>query len=321
MHPNAQCIVTNKARLGLGSRVSSRLNWVNEKYERFLKRRFPRFYVLYHTLITGFRLLLSDSMEIKKIKMKMYHNNLDVHELPYHDMERLRQFRRDVIKAIPLMLISIPPFANYLVFVLMYLFPRQILIRHFWTPEKQVEFEGVYHAQRCQHHAEVLQGLVRAVPRVRKEKQSQLLDLCNKVENGAHPSVTDIQAVRTLFSGPPLGMKRLGAYQMRLLSTQLFLTPRLPAFLIRHRLNGHALELLQLDRALNSLGVLKLSEAELRQACYLRGLLASSLSAKQCREWLMQWLQLTSRLKDSETSLLLHSLVLLSVNYHKSIHH
>lgn len=30
------------------------------------------------------------------------------------------QFRRDVIKAIPLMLITIPPFANYLVFVLMW---------------------------------------------------------------------------------------------------------------------------------------------------------------------------------------------------------
>lgn len=29
------------------------------------------------------------------------------------------QFRRDVIKAIPLVVISIPPFANYLVFVLM----------------------------------------------------------------------------------------------------------------------------------------------------------------------------------------------------------
>lgn len=30
-------------------------------------------------------------MEIKKIKLKMYHNNMNVHELPYRDMEKLRQ--------------------------------------------------------------------------------------------------------------------------------------------------------------------------------------------------------------------------------------
>ncbi|XP_064155216.1 LETM1 domain-containing protein 1 [Anguilla rostrata] len=312
----------SKARLGLGSRVVSRLKWANEKYESFLKRRFPRFYILYHTFTTGIQFLLRDASEVKNIKLKMHQANLKVHELPYRDMEKLREFRRDLIKAIPLMLISIPPFANYLVFVLMYFFPRQVLIRQFWTPQKQVEFQGVYHDQRCQHHAGVLNGLVRTVPRIQNQRQqSQLLDLCNKVQNGAHPSVMDMQAVRPLFSGPPLGMKRLGANHMRLLSTQLFLTPRLPAFLIRHRLNGHAIELLQLDRALNSLGVLQLSDTELRQACYLRGLHAPSLSAKQCRDWLMQWLQLTSRLKESETSLLLHSMVLLSVNYHKSFRH
>ncbi|KAJ8369907.1 hypothetical protein SKAU_G00099350 [Synaphobranchus kaupii] len=313
----------SKARLGLRSHVVSRLKWVNEKYEGFLKRRFPRFYILYHTFMTGFRLLLRDAMEVRKIKLKMYYSNMKVHELPYRDMEKLRVFRRDLIKAIPLMLICIPPFANYLVFVLMYFFPRQILIRHFWTPEKQVEYQGVYHARRSQHYAGVLKGLVRAVPHVKNQRQqSQLLDLCDKVvQNRLHPSVTGIQAVRALFSGPPLGMKRLDTNHMRLLSSQLFLTPRLPAFLIRQRLNGHAIELLQLDRALNSLGVLQLSETELREACYMRGLHDPSLSAKQCREWLMQWLQLTSRLKESEVSLLLHSMVLLSVNYHKPFHH
>ncbi|KAJ8258166.1 hypothetical protein GJAV_G00193880 [Gymnothorax javanicus] len=310
----------SKARLGLGTQVVSRLKAANEKYERFLKRRFPRFYVLHHTFITGFRLLFRDAMDVRRIKLKMHNSNMKVHELPYRDMEHLRAFRRDLIKAIPLVLISIPPFANYLVFVLMYLFPRQILIRHFWTPDQQVQFQAVYHAQRCRHHAGVLQGLVRAVPRVQnRQQQSQLLDLCNKVQNGGHPSTTEILTVRALFSGPPLGMKRLDADHMRLLSSQFFLTSRLPALLIRHRLNGHAVELLRLDRALSKLGVHQLSDAELRQACYLRGLNPPSLSPKQCRDWLTLWLQLSSRLKESEISLLLHSMVLLTVNYHKSL--
>lgn len=45
----------------------------------------------------------------------------------------------------------------------------------------------------------------------------------------------------------------------------LFLTPRLPGFLIGRRLNSHALELLQLDRALCRLGPHQLSDPEIRQ--------------------------------------------------------
>lgn len=56
----------------------------------------------------------------------------------------------------------------------------------------------------------------------------------------------------------------------------------------------------------------------LPQACYLRGLNPSSLTTSQCREWLLQWLQLSTQLTESETSLLLHNMVLLSVNYPSS---
>lgn len=51
----------------------------------------------------------------------------------------------------------------------------------------------------------------------------------------------------------------------RHISPLLFLTPRLPAFLISWRLNRRAQELLQLDRALSRLGPQQLSDSELRQ--------------------------------------------------------
>lgn len=43
----------SQARHGIGRSIVSRLKWVNEKYERFLQRRFPRFYALYHTFMKG----------------------------------------------------------------------------------------------------------------------------------------------------------------------------------------------------------------------------------------------------------------------------
>ncbi|XP_056444162.1 LETM1 domain-containing protein 1 [Gadus chalcogrammus] len=301
---------------GIGRHVSSRLQVANVKYENFLKRKFPRFYKLYRTFTEGFKLLFQDGKEVSRIQTRLVTGKVTWEDLPYREMERLRQFRRDLIKAIPLVVISIPPFANYLVFVLMYYFPRQLLVRHFWTPQQQLEFRGFYHSQRAGHTGAVLQGIQDTGYQVKDSRlQSRLQDLCTQVQNGAHPKVADIHGVRALFSGPPLGMKRMNVEHMRHICPLLFLTPRLPGFLIGRRLNSHALELLLLDRALRRLGPHQLSDSELKQACYVRGLNSDDLDANQCREWLSQWLQVTAPLKGNEGSLLLHSMVLLSANY------
>ncbi|KTF90931.1 hypothetical protein cypCar_00007079 [Cyprinus carpio] len=284
----------SQARSGIGRSVVSGLKWANEKYERFLQRRFPRFYVIYHTFMRGFRLLFQDGKEVRK----------------------------DLIKAIPLVILSIPPFANYVVFILMYLYPRQLLIRHFWTPQQLVEFRGVYQAQRAQHHWAIVKGMESTSTSVQDTRlKSRLTELCSKVRSGVHPVVSDVHAVRTLFSGPPLGIKRMYADQMRHLCALLFLTPRLPGFWIGRRLNSHAFELMQLDRAIVRLGLHQLNDTELREACYVRGLNPDRLSSGQCREWLTQWLQFSTHLKESETSLYLHCMVLLTVNFPKHPRH
>ncbi|XP_008291879.1 LETM1 domain-containing protein 1 [Stegastes partitus] len=318
--PLCRHYTSSKVRRGIGRYVATRLQWANEKYEGFLKRRFPRFFLLYHTFVEGFKLLFRDAKDVKRIKAKMFFDGVKFQDLPYREMETLRQFRRDVIKAIPLVMISIPPFANYLVFVLMYFFPRQLLIPHFWTPRQQVEFRGVYHSLRAQHHWPVLKGLEDTSHHVSNgQLQEHLRNLCTKVQTGATPRVSEILAVRRLFSGPPLGMRRMTVDHMRHISSLLFLTPRLPGFLIGRRLNNHALELLQLDRGLTTLGLHQLDDAELRRACYVRGLNSDVLGIHQCREWLSQWLQVSSSLKESEVSLLLHSIVFLSANYPTSL--
>ncbi|KAK9515193.1 hypothetical protein VZT92_025859 [Zoarces viviparus] len=306
---------SSKVRRGIGRYVASKFQTVNAKYEGFLKRRFPRFYQLYHTFTKGFKLLFQDAKDVQMIKAKMFSKGVQYKDLPYREMEKLRQFRRDLMKALPLVVISIPPFANYLVFVLMYFFPRQLLIPHFWTAKQQVEFRELYHSHRVLHHWPVLKGLESTSQQVKDgQLQSRLRDLCAKVQSGANPKVSEILAVRSLFSGPPLGINRMSVDQMRYVSPLLFLTPRLPGVLIGRRLNSHAMELLLLDRALSRLGPHQLSDSELRQACYVRGLHSNSLGINQCREWLTQWLQLSSSLKDSEVSLLLHCIVFLSSN-------
>ncbi|NWJ09575.1 LTMD1 protein, partial [Crypturellus undulatus] len=118
-----------------------------------------------------------------------------------------------------------------------------------------------------------------------------------QVQRGTQPHVAELSALRGLFSASPLALSGLQVAHARALSRVLFLTPRLPAPILRHRLRSHVLEIRQLDRALARLGTRELSEEELRAACYLRGLNSTHLSAGECRVWLEQWLGLSCRLQ------------------------
>lgn len=63
-------------------------------------------------------------------------------------------------------------------------------------------------------------------------------------------------------------------------------------------------------------GVQKLTEEELREACFLRGLNAADISIDDLNHWLEQWLQITKLIVKSEyMSLYLHLPILLTYNH------
>ncbi|XP_032994345.1 LETM1 domain-containing protein 1 isoform X2 [Lacerta agilis] len=247
------------------SALVSKVKYLNEKYERFLERTFPRFYQLYSTFLKGFRILFTEMKEIRRIKANMSYRKIQFHQLPYREMERLRQFRRDLIKAIPVGILSLPPFANYLVLLLMYLFPRQLLIRHFWTSKQQDEFLDTYHNMRKEAYPEVVDGLMDLSHSIADSQlRKQMLDLCKKVQEGCHPDVRELTAVRTLFVGHPFGTQQLRVQQVKVLSRVLFLTPHLPSLFLRYRLQSHLAELYHLDQAMLKLGVGQLTDEEVQ---------------------------------------------------------
>ncbi|NXP75422.1 LTMD1 protein, partial [Ramphastos sulfuratus] len=171
-------------------------------------------------------------------------------------------------------------------------------------------------ASRRRSYPLVVASLALAAPSVPDPQlQRQLLQLCTEVQGGCHPSLAQLCALRALFSASPLALSKLQVSHVRALSQVLFLTPHLPGFLLRRRLQSHLLELGHLDRALLGMGLAQLSQEELRAACYLRGLNSTQLGTAQCRAWLEQWLRLSCKLQASEASLLANSMVLLSLNY------
>ncbi|XP_055483143.1 LETM1 domain-containing protein 1 isoform X2 [Psammomys obesus] len=298
------------------SYVVTKTRTINGSYHRFLGRHFPRFYALYTVFMKGIQMLWADAKKARRIKTSMWKHKVKFHQLPYREMEHLRQFRQDITKCLFIGVVSIPPFANYLVFLLMYLFPRQLLVKHFWTPKQQIDFLDIYHGLRKQSHSEIVTHLGRVGALVSDERlRWHLTDLCAKVQNGTHPASHDILPLRGCFSTRPLGLDHLPAPQMKALSRAVLLTPYLPPPLLRRRLKSHAAVIHQLDRALAKLGIGQLTAQEVKSACYLRGLNSTHITDDRCRTWLGEWLQISCSLNEPELSLLLHNVVLLSTNY------
>uniref|UniRef100_A0A8C6XRV1 LETM1 domain containing 1 n=1 Tax=Naja naja TaxID=35670 RepID=A0A8C6XRV1_NAJNA len=178
-----------------------------------------------------------------------------------------------------------------------YLFPRQLLIRHFWTPKQQAEFLNTYHNMRREAYTEVIDGLTH-LSHVPDDPQLRqwMLYLCKKVQEGLHPDITELKAVRSLFVGHPFGIQQLTVQHVKVLSRVLFLTTRLPSFFLRNRLRSHLSEVHYLDQAMVKLGVSQLTDEE-AQACYTRGLNSVHLDPEDCRLWLNQWLSLSCSLR------------------------
>nr|KAF6452747.1 LETM1 domain containing 1 [Molossus molossus] len=112
-----------------------------------------------------------------------------------------------------------------------------------------------------------------------------------------------------------LSYREMEHLRQKALSRAMLLTPYLPSFVLRHRLKTHTTVIHQLDKALAKLGINQLTAQEVKSACYLRGLNSTLIAEERCRTWLAEWLKISCSLKEAELSLLLHNVVLLSINY------
>lgn len=83
-------------------------------------------------------------------------------------------------------------------FPLRYLFPRQLLIQHFWTPKQQIDFLDIYHALRKQSHPEIICYLESVIPLISDAGlRWHMTELCTKVCSSGSPFLQTRNPVRS----------------------------------------------------------------------------------------------------------------------------
>ncbi|KAL5005629.1 hypothetical protein ScPMuIL_016787 [Solemya velum] len=279
-----------------------------EGYEKFLGTKYPKIFGVYNTFKGGVHGLLSDTRMYYSVTLEMWRGT-GLHNFSYRQLQVYRQMPHEMLKATPLLVISALPLGGA-IFAVAYFFPRLLLTTHFWTPKQRREFWSYDHKHRLHHLSSVFSGLKKHQKHIEDpELGNRMKKIVQKLQHSVHPTVTEILEVKPLFESYTYAIQKLSLVQKRHLAKGLGLPLR------KSGLIQDGLILLHTDRAMVREGIEKLTEEDIEQACFARGLNPIGLSRTERIQYLKQWTQISEEVDEDSISLLLHSPVFLAYNH------
>ncbi|CAN8003536.1 unnamed protein product [Ixodes pacificus] len=291
-----------------GHYVVSKLKFLLEGYDMILKK-FPVAYRLHQVFLIGTRDLYQDIREYMRISQELRYGK-SVRELSRKELELYFQIPRDIIKVAPVLFVIALPATNFFMFPLIYLFPKQLLTWHFWSLEQRVDFSVATQRKKVSNYLPVFRYMQANVPK--GEEGQKLLRIFHKLGSGTHPTVEDILDAKQYFIDKPLALSKLSRKHLsslcRIHGKSTFFLGR------RSRLWRHGGFVHEMDLAMAREGIDQMDVAELRWACFLRGLNPMGLSKKDLIAWLQDWIKISSSIDSQSMSLLLHCPILLAYN-------
>ncbi|XP_043491910.1 LETM1 domain-containing protein 1 isoform X3 [Polistes fuscatus] len=187
--------------------LSKYVNYM-KRYEATLSKNFPKTMGLYRMFINGMQNYFVDLKLYIAILKKQSLYGLD--SLTRKEIQLAHSIHKDVIKASPVIFISIIPFTNYAIIPLAYFFPRQMLTHHFWTPEQKIDFTLYYYKERFKysrplfHCMEIKSNHIK--DKLLKSKWSGIIACLG---SGGHPTVESVISCIALFASAPYSLDTL----------------------------------------------------------------------------------------------------------------
>ncbi|XP_037076925.1 LETM1 domain-containing protein 1-like [Pollicipes pollicipes] len=127
------------------------------KFQQVLESEFPAAFRLYRVFTVGVRDFVRDAKSFALLARKVHSTGLG--SLSRRELELYFRTPRDMRAVAPVLLVSALPLAQNVVFPLAYLFPRQLLSRHFWSLQQRAEFALHEHKRRLLYMRPVLRHL------------------------------------------------------------------------------------------------------------------------------------------------------------------
>ncbi|XP_043510262.1 LETM1 domain-containing protein 1 [Frieseomelitta varia] len=288
------------------------INYI-KNYNRVLEKRFPKTMHVYRIFSVGTNDFIQD---VKKFLLILKKQNIDKYNnLTLDELKLSYTMPKDLIRILPVLLISAIPFTSYIIFPLAYYFPRYLLTSHYWTLQQRLDFMLLDHKERLKHNRPLFRCMQAKLNNIKNQTlKLKWSGIIASLGSGTHPNVKDIIACSELFAGQPYSLNSLKRKHKK----ELLGIHNISTWTVfkEQKLKERAMLIKQMDQAIQKEGGLTtMSNDAIRWALSFRGLNPATMSLESMRNWLEQWFMISNTVDENTLSLLLHSPILLAYNH------
>jgi hypothetical protein len=195
----------NLANTKRNSTITLFKKYTIDSYINILEKKFPKTIYLYKSFQIGIKGFFEDFKQCLHLHWKIRNHGLDA--LTQDEIKLIFIMANDLKKIIPIILMSIVPFANYIILPLAFYFPHKFLTSHFWTKQDKQNFILKDHKKRAKYNQALLNCMENQIEVINDPKLlTKIKDVITVLNNGTHPIIDDVINCRKLFSGPPYSL-------------------------------------------------------------------------------------------------------------------
>lgn len=175
-----------------------------KNYDKLLEKSFPSAMQIYQTFKIGVKAFILDAKNYFRIVRLLNQPGYNFSKLTRKEIEMYHQIPKDMRKIAPVLLFSTLPLANYVIFPLIYWFPKYLLTSHFWNLQQKSEFGTQILKNRLMHNKPVFRHLQSQLdflkPHPLYQPWSKILGMLG---SGVQPNVEEILKCKNLFMEEP----------------------------------------------------------------------------------------------------------------------
>lgn len=316
---NSSCNNRNRFR----SNRAAKKSIISDKFNNIILsslERWPFLRNYYHQMLQGFKRQVEDFKTWRSVSRRI--RSQPGYKTTYHEHKAVFDTKGSLLKTSFLLPLFLLPMGIVIVFIPVALFPQHLLPHCYWNKNQRKNFFTNMHTNRKIHYGIVLHHLNyiknNHPSSAFQRALGEILTMVN--DSSKIPSNDDLSKFREWCTGfdNPVSLDGLPPLLLHSLCHINFLWKYFPSQWLRYYLHQRVKLILEFDEKLRRENLINdISEDELQEATFLRGLDSANLSIEANRYWLKNWLRHTSIFQSNEVdpSYILHAMVFQSNNY------
>lgn len=186
------------------------INYI-KNYDEVLEKKFPAAMKVYRVFAVGIKDFYNDMKRFLKITRIVNTSTQGLRALTRRELELYYQMPRDMLRVAPVLMLSALPFANYVIFPVAYMFPKQFLSPQFWSVQQRTQFSMEMLQQRLRHQLPVLRYMQAQMSALRSDEAAHrsMRHVLGRLGSGQHASVADVETLTEVLSRPPYNLESL----------------------------------------------------------------------------------------------------------------